>query len=278
MESDFCFVVSRSKSRQGAFTLIELLVVIAIIAILASMLLPALGKAKVKAQAIQCMSNTKQLGIAWLMYAGENNDFLPANYSGGYGSNAWVSGWLDWTSAGDNTNTLNLTDPNKCLLAPFTGKSVRIFKCPADNFASPMQRGRGWSDRVRSVAMNGVWGGKDADKTGGCYAIPKLSVLRMAPSLAWVFIDEHPDSLNDGGCFFNTDTPAYLDFPGSYHNGAAGFSFADGHSEIRKWKSPNTVKPVKFKDWTSLQPYFAPGRKDPDLQWAVIERTPGRNH
>ena len=91
-------------------------------------------------------------------------------------------------------------------------------------------------------------------------------------------IDEHPDSINDGACFMNTDTPAYLDFPGSYHGGACGLSFADGHSEIRKWRSANTVKGVKYQDWTSLQAYFAPGVKDPDLRWLVGERTPGRNH
>jgi prepilin-type N-terminal cleavage/methylation domain-containing protein/prepilin-type processing-associated H-X9-DG protein len=265
-------------ARSRGFTLIELLVVIAIIAILASMLLPALSRAKTKAQGIQCMSNGKQLGLAWIMYATENNDKLPNNYSGGVGTNAWVTGWLDWTGSADNTNILNLTDSTRCLLAPFTGKSISIFKCPADVYLSSSQRIRGWNSRVRSVAMNGVWGGKDSDKTSGCYAVPKLSMLRMSPTMAWVFIDEHPDSINDGACFLNTDTPAYLDFPGSYHGGACGLSFADGHSEIRKWRSANTVKGVKYQDWTSLQAYFAPGVKDPDLRWLVVERTPGRNH
>jgi prepilin-type processing-associated H-X9-DG protein len=96
--------------------------------------------------------------------------------------------------------------------------------------------------------------------------------------MAWVFIDEHPDSINDGGFFVDTDTPAYVDFPASYHGGACGFSFADGHSEIRKWRSSNTIRGVNYADWTSLRPYLAPGVQDPDLRWLVIERTPGRNH
>ena len=267
-----------TRRRNGAFTLIELLVVIAIIAILAALLLPALTKAKVRAQRIQCMNNTKQLMVAWLMYAGDNQDALPGNYSGGSGATPWVQGWLDWTTWSDNTNTLNLTDPQRCLLAPNTGKSTRIYKCPADNYVSSAQRAAKWTERVRSIAMNGVWGGKDADKTSGCYAVPKLSVLRMSPSMAWVFMDEHPDSMNDGACFLNTDTPAYLDFPASYHDGAAGLSFADGHSEIRKWRSANTIRPVRYGDWTSLIPFFAPGTSDPDLTWLVVQRTPGKQH
>jgi len=260
------------------FTLIELLVVIAIIAILASMLLPALARAKIKAQGIQCMSNLKQLNLAWLMYPNDYNDAVPCNYSGGFGTTSWVTGWMDWTSSSENTNRLYLTDPGFCVLAPYTAQSTGIFKYPADNYASAAQKALGWPSRVRSVSMNGVWGGKDSDKTGGCYAVPKLSTLRMSPAMAFVFMDEHLDSLNDGALFLNTDTPAYLDFPGSTHNGACGISFADGHSEIHKWLSANTIHGVRFLDWTWLEPYFAPGPKDPDLRWLVVDRTPGQKH
>ena len=265
----------------GGFTLIELLVVIAIIAILAAMLLPVLSKAKIKAQAIQCLSNTKQLDLAWLMYTHENNDTLVPNTGGnGIGGN-WVAGWLDWSAANiDNFNTSYLTDPTYCLLSPYTAKSLGIFKCPADVYLSDDQRlpARLYhsTSRVRSMTLNGVWG--DGGGVGGCYKISKLSQLRMSPAMAWTFIDEHPDSINDGAMFVDTDTPTYVDFPASYHNRAVGLSFADGHSEIHKWRSANTIQPVRYGTWQVLGAALTPGPTDADLHWLVVERTPGQKH
>ena len=261
-----------AKRSYAGFTLIELLVVIAIIAILAALLLPSLNKAKIKAQAISCMNNTKQLDLAWLMYAGDNKDkFCPNNFTG----DTWVKGWLDWLApTADNFDTLNLTDT---LLSPYTGKSPGIFKCPADNFLSPAQRGdryyKALSSRVRSLSLSGVWGA-----SAGPNLILKLSDLRMSPSMAFTFIDEHPDSINDGAIFMDPDNSAFSDFPASYHDGAVGISFADGHSEVHKWKSANTKQPVQYVHWTPNSPYRNPGANDPDIQWLVVERTPGKNH
>jgi prepilin-type N-terminal cleavage/methylation domain-containing protein/prepilin-type processing-associated H-X9-DG protein len=267
---------SWSKSGRRGFTLIELLVVIAIIAILAGMLLPALAKAKTKAQGIKCMNNTKQVMLAWQMYNLDNDDKIVQSYHGG-GTAAfatdryapWVIGWLDWGTSTDNTNTLYLVDEKYSRLAKYFGNSKNVYKCPADKYVSAAQRNRGWTERVRSISGN-IGVGEGNAETGPWESIYKhikktSDMIFPGPVDTWVFLDEHPDSINDAG-FFNPRATSWIDQPATYHNGAAGLAFADGHSEIHKWKgSLSQARAQKVKLNNAID---APARAgDPDIVW-----------
>jgi len=237
-----------------AFTLIELLVVIAVIGILAALLFPALTLSRSRAQAITCMSNSRHLAMAWTMYTGDNGDRLVYNLSSdsalrtllASAAPSWVNNVMDWNASPDNTN---MAFVSHSVLAPYAGNSAAIFHCPSDRALSPVQMSLGWSGRVRSESMNALVGDPGNPSSTNSPSIPQY--LKESdlpdPSMVFVFLDEHPDSINDG-TFLNTYAStnalqAWTSLPASYHDGAGSFSFADGHTEIHRWSSASTVRP-----------------------------------
>jgi hypothetical protein len=259
-------------------------VVIAIIAILAAILLPVLTHAKVRAQAVGCLNNTKQLMLGWLIYAGENNDIM-------MDENKWVAGSMDgqtttggaWTAA-DCTNATIMVDPTQSLMADYI-KNPSVYKCPGDTFQAPADPG----PRVRSYSMNAAVGGK-VGTVGGTYSPQdpnrvyidgsmsgdhRMSVLnKPGPSKVWVILDEHPDSISDAVFQFR---PGYLptsyqwqDMPASLHDGDCVLSFADGHSEIHRWMDGRTKKQVemRYKYWQSGTGTYAVGLPTPSVDYA----------
>ena len=279
----------RCGLRPDGFTLIELLVVIAIIAILAALLLPVLGKGKLKAQAIQCMNNHRQLCFAWRMYSDDNHDRLlyasedpynPSSFAG-----AWVTGTLDF-SPGNRSNWDPNQDITKSPMWPYCGRSLNIWKCPADRSFVVVNGAN--KPRVRSMSMNvflGGWGGTDGNwgSVFSDYLIyvkqPELQV--PGPVRVFVFLDMREDSIDMGN--FGTrmagwpDQPSqygFYDLPGYYHDLAGGFSFADGHSELRRWRDPRTTPPIV--DGGLIPDMFtSPGNRD--VAWLQDHATRPKN-
>ena len=279
---------SSRRQRDAGFTLIELLVVIAIIAILAGMLLPALGKAKLKAQGISCMNNHRQVALAWRLYADDNSDSFPlatcTDANRPEASWAWMGGHTNFEPS-NRSNWDVEQDIKKSALYRYAS-SAAIFKCPADRSVVNVP-GRGKLPRVRSINMNQHVGGFEPGQNPSW--LTNLRFFRKSsdltdpgPSRTWLLLDMREDSVNypnyevvmDGWPDQPQKHRFMFDLPGFYHHRAGGFSFTDGHSEIRRWRDARTMPPLgppHSGDWNSrFNDYKTPN--NPDIYW-MQERT-----
>jgi len=251
--------------RENGFTLVELLAVMVTAGLLAVLLLPAIAGTKPNSQAFQCLENQRQMLLAWQMYSDDNGGKIVPNYPQGgpdggatiptpNNSPCWVAGWLYGLEATNTAMLINHVQyPNGAFLGPYI-KTANAFKCPADQSQTKLY-GR-TLPRCRSISMNNFLG-SPAQQTiggsGGAYlAIPKISGLKSA-ALTFVFLDEREDSINDGVFFTSANNPSVIvDIPANRHNGAAGFSFADGHSEMHQWTSATLKLPIQTSPLNNL--------------------------
>jgi prepilin-type N-terminal cleavage/methylation domain-containing protein/prepilin-type processing-associated H-X9-DG protein len=278
METSPFQIHNSSSARSRAFTLIELLITVAIIGVLSSLLLPAVNRASERGRQIFCANNLRQLTFAWTAYAGDHNDRLPYNLGATEISKMlkqkqrynWANSVLDWELNSSNTNTVLNTAAS---LGPYVAQNAQVFRCPSDRALSEIQRRAGWRERSRSISMNAMAGDAGEFTLSGTnvnnpeyHQYMKLGDF-ADPAAIFIFIEEHPDSINDGYFLNRAYIWEWVDLPASHHNGAGNLSFADGHNESKRWQQSSTRKPA-LPDAAKL-PFDLPKEDRGDFKWLM---------
>lgn len=274
LTSDKMAIADRQASarlNRDAFTLVELAVVLGLIAVLATLMLPAIAATKPGNGVAHCLNNQRQLTLGWQMYANDNADALIGV--------SWISGnnYMVWANDTRTTNTGALIDPLQSPIAAYI-RTAAVYKCPADNYQSAANPG----PRSRSVSQNAALGGQPTfeNANGFTYFSAKkiLDLAKPGPARTYVFVDEHPDSIDDSLFFLDTGyaigAEKWRNLPASYHNGGAGISFADGHAELHTWvekgkfiKNSQTIFPVTFVNYPTGAPWSITGPQNRDYEW-----------
>lgn len=280
-----------SSATVWAFTLLELLAVIAIIAILAAILLPALAGARERSRGIYCLNNTRQQTLAWQLYADDHEGLLPYNLvmaGTSLRTNLnWVNNVMTWDPRdSDNTNPATITQAS---LGPYVAAAITIYHCPSDHVLSAAQAAAGWDQRIRSYSMNAMVGNAGSAIVGGVnvnnpgYRQFFKSEQIPHPTDIFVFLDEDPNSINDGyfidreadstvSNWGGSSTPnnKWSKLPASYHNRSAAFSFADGHAALHHWlRSATILPPVAHVASLPINIPAAPPSEDDDFDWVI---------
>ena len=258
------------RRKIAGFARVDILATIVALSVIAFCAVPACGMRQRATRSMLCLANMRQLTTAWNQYAAEHDGKLVQNFDGAAaiggqglppGAAPWAIGWVDWTTAPNNTNYTLLSGFSR--LTPYLPANSNIFRCPSDNYASPAQQKRGWSGRVRSYSMNGTVGAiTDSGPFDPIYHLArKISDLVIpGPTETFVFLEEHPDSINDP--VFFPPSRSWIDLPAAFHQGACSFGFGDGHAELHHWLGSARRLPVRFN---FLPPNTPPN--DPDIHF-----------
>jgi prepilin-type N-terminal cleavage/methylation domain-containing protein len=264
---------------QHAFTLIELLVVIAIIAILAALLLPSLAAAKAQAQRVHCISNQRQLIVAWVIYAGDNSEKLVSNGGDSSASSAQPHLWVHGGNHGSSdtlTNRQYLIGAQYALFAPLL-PNERIYKCPADNSTWPVWSARTvYVNELRSYAMNSYMGTATSISPislNSTYKIYLKSSQLMADSPAnrFVFMDVNPANICTPGFGVDMSLGQWLHYPSDLHRQRGVVAFADSHVEAHRWLDARTR--LHLTDGSGYIRHDNSAAGNPDLAWIASQTT-----